>query len=167
MDQTRMGRCEAGVGRPRGRGLFIRRDSPGVINIPWPTFSLFSVDDFPVLRLDHPRADRLAFEGTRGLAPVARPKAFSRFGSTTETKVECGLTFSTCRSGDKTFGLTGMGCSAGGLFLAKDRLISATEERLVSGDKDTLVLRAWGYGDTLDCVRERMRRGRSSDGSGP
>lgn len=95
----------------------ILRDSPGLRNksvrtytkikrhkwsthggsVPRPTFSFASVDDFPVLLLDHPRLLRLAFDPTRGLAV---PNTFSRFGSTSTTKGENGFRTSRVGAGD-------------------------------------------------------------------
>lgn len=112
--------CEAGVGRPRGLGRLSLRPSPAlyrhteesinkydsklgkgdtyVITDPCPTtFSFRSVDDLPVLRFVHPKAVLRALDPTRGCAPGASPKVFSRFGSTSITRGENG--FSASRDG--------------------------------------------------------------------
>lgn len=60
----------------------VRKKITNVITAPCPTmFSFRSVDDFPELRVDQPRAVLRAFNGTRGRSKGVKPYTSSLLSS--------------------------------------------------------------------------------------
>ena len=107
------------------------RGNTHVVSIPCPIFSFLSVEDFPLLRLDHPRAVLRAFDPTLGRALGASPNAFSRLGSISlTTKGVDTLRAFGVGAAETTFELNGISCRASGLKDANDRSPFIREGRM-------------------------------------
>ena len=133
-------------------------------------FSLFSTPPRPVLFFDHPNAVRRAVDPTRGRG--GRPKTRSGLlGRTAHS-------FDSTGAADGTFGLIEICCNAlesgegwrGPAVQPIDVVReAATVARKCSelGDDVNEVFTVRGYGEGRLLTRDRARRGRRSDGSGP
>jgi len=178
--QTRMGLTEAGVGLPRGLGRLSLNVSDGVMISPCETlteavvkvaFSLFSNPFRPLLLFAQPNATLRAVEPTRGRG--GRPNTRSSLPG--DIVAPC-LSSAVLVAGDMMLGLTEICCSTLGwpwMRTAALETFSSTAATMAaficSVDEADVndVLMVLGYGEGREFTRERIRRGRNSEGRGP